>query len=311
MTGVPIDPASDHSTYAKIEDLLRGQIDVDVPDSGLSGVEIYGYNGSCDVVRDQDYDLIFHGGAEYEGGDSVVVPVLPNLSCSTEQLTVRPINILKLSATRDCAQAAVATGKMASTTLTKLLFLDELYWWGGLSTADLVAGVSTFQGRAKVGSGMLTLLHTVAGEWSSLSCRPPAGQQVCATGTEIEAATIPLAVARASQDPTKYADVGGVAFGLVYGTAGPIAGATVTLPASQVELAQIVYLDLPAGVENGTGALVARPGTTTGPSGLFAIYTASMLDITIAANGTSVQRKLGTATDEDKPTPPVAMIVKL
>jgi hypothetical protein len=300
-----------HPTYAQLETELRGSIAIDVPDTGLAGIELYGYTGPCDVENEDVYDLIFSAGAPYTGGDQLALPVLPNLGCGMSNLVVRPINILKLAATRDCAQAVVPTGKMSSSSLSSMILTEELYWWGGLSGGDLAGGVTSFQARAKVGAGLHTLLHSVAGEWATLSAVPPPAQQVCAAAGELEAATIPLAVARASQDPATIAELEAAAFVLVYGAAGPISGAKLSVPASQRELVDIVYLDLPAGVENGTGSLVARAGDATGPSGLAVVYTGAMVDLAITVNGKTVQRKLATATDLDKPPPPVAMIVKL
>ena len=70
-----------------------------------------------------------------------------------------------------------------------------------------------------------------------------------------------------------------------------IAGATVDVDPLH---AQVVYLDPP----NAQGLLAPRAGaTSTGPSGLFAVYTDTITPVRISANGASSTVMLG-ATDD-------------
>ena len=91
---------------------------------------------------------------------------------------------------------------------------------------------------------------------------------------------IDLGVWGASQDQTMVNEFGALVIGAVYGTA-PVANAQVTIDEADADKGQVVYFDMPAGVEDGIGALTPRAGTSTGPSGLFGIYTMSMLHVTI------------------------------
>ncbi len=72
---------------------------------------------------------------------------------------------------------------------------------------------------------------------------------------------------------------------------------TVTIDEADKDKGEVVYLDMPPGVEMGTGTLTTRAGTSTGPSGLFAVYTQSLVRITISGNGKTVTRTVGTEED--------------
>jgi len=282
------------ATWDDILGGIRGQYEADMPDSGLGGVEVYGFTGPCSAGPINDYDLVFFSHTQYTGGDTVVVPVTPNLSCEQQDVKVRAIDLLKLIKTGQCAQAVwTRVSKIAVTTLSPYPWNDSIDWWGGQNGANIAAdGTATFRGLTKVGPDSCLAISSYTGVWESISCAGPPEQRACATGAEIEAPMIPLSVAATSQDLNKTTKWGSLVIGAAWGTA-PLVGATVTIDPAYKDVAEVVYFDMPAGVELGTGSLTAHVGASTGASGLFGVYTKKMVKIIVTHNGRSASRMVG------------------
>jgi hypothetical protein len=295
------------STFKDVHDAISGRFDMKFPASGLSGVEVYAYSGACDASSPEDYDLVFYGSAAFIGQDPLEVPIVPNVSCAKSTVTVRPIDILKLSATKQCAQAAWNTGKLGLSTLSPLPFTDSTYWWGGLSSTAIVGDTATITAPTKVAPKTCLAVALYTTDWMEVTCLPPPEQRVCASGDELEAPMINIDVGDMSIDNAKITEFGGVIYGVVYGSAGPIANAKVEIDSVDSNKGVVVYYDMPAGVENGTGALLEVNGATgTNATGLFGIYTQSLLHVSVTANGQTVKRVIGGNEDELS-----AVIVKL
>jgi hypothetical protein len=283
-----------HATWNELLASIRGQYSAAMPDSGLGGIEVYGFTGPCSAGSINDYDLTFYSHTKYEGGSTFVAPITPNLSCEPQDVKVRAVDLLKLLKTNQCAQAVWAGGgKLATTTLSPYPWNESTDWWGGQNGGTLAAdGTATFRGLTKAGPQSCLAIANYTGKWEAISCAGPADQRACATGTELEAPMIPLAVAAASQDLAKTTKWRALVIGAVW-NATPLAGAVVTIDAAYKDMGEIVYFDMPAGVETGVGALTPRAGTSTGPSGLFGVYTGSVVKINITQNGKTVQRTVG------------------
>jgi hypothetical protein len=285
------------ATFADLRSALRGTIDVDLPPTGLSGVEMFGFAGACDAARIEDYDLIFYAEGPYIGGDSIPIPMVPNLDCDPLDVVIKPIDLLKLVKS-GCAMATWTEGKIGLTTLSPLPFYNDVTdWWGGTSAALVTSGLVSVRGNVDVAPRSCLAAGLYTSDWVGVTCMPPAAQRVCATGAQYEAPMMNLGVWAGSQDSALVTEWGGLIIGAVYGMA-PIANATVTLDEDSKDNGVVVYFDMPAGVENGTGALTKRPGTTTGPSGLFGVYTAGLVNITVTANGQTVKRFIGGHVEE-------------
>lgn len=301
-----IDLARPAPTFAAVRDAIRGKFDTKLPQSGLGGIELYAYNGTCGSARHRDYDLIFYGSARYTGGDELALPLTPNINCTPLDVAVRPIDILKYVKTQSCAMAGWTAGKVALATLSPLPFTTEAYWWGGQSAVQANGGVVTVRGPAKdIGPNTCLAIGLYTTDWNQVTCTPPADQRVCATGAEVEAPMINEDVGYRTGDPALLSQYGGLAVGAVMGP-GPIAGATVAIDPEYADRAKVVYFDMPANVENGVGVLTPRAEQATGPSGLFGIYSMSIVRITITAGGKTVKRTLG--VNEDSLT---AVFIKL
>jgi hypothetical protein len=187
--------------------------------------------------------------------------------------------------------AAWNEGKLGLSTLSPMPFTGLTYWWGGAASGPVVGGVARMRGPTQVGPESCLAIGLYTDDWHTVTCVPPMAQRVCATGTELEAPMINLAVANATADVGKLTKWGALVVGAVYNTQ-PVSGATVTIDAADAELGEVVTFDLPPGVENGTGALTVRGSNATGPSGLFGVYTSSIVHITVSAGGTSVKRTI-------------------
>jgi hypothetical protein len=190
--------------------------------------------------------------------------------------------------------------------LSPLPFTDETYWWGGQSAALATTGLVNLRGTAKdPGPNSCLSIGLYTDDWNEVTCTPPADQRMCATGGEVEAPMINEDVGYGTGDPAITNEFGGLVFGAVMGP-GPIAGATVTIDPDYADRGKVVYFDMPTGVENGTGTLIPRAEQATGPSGLFGIYTMSVVRITVTAGGKTAKRSLG--GNEDSLT---ALFIKL
>lgn len=292
-----IDVTSPAMTFSELRERIRGRFDMKIPASGLSGIELYAYNGGCTAANPRDYDLVAYGSAPYVGDDSIALPVTPNLTCTQGDYTLRAVDILKYVKSASCTQSAWTQGKIGLSTISPLPFTQTAYWWGGQSSGMATTGVVNVRGLALgigVNSCLAASLYTT--QYDEVTCMAPADQRVCATGGELEAPMIDVTVGYMSADPTKINRWGAVVYGAVVGPAA-IANATVTIDPADKDKGEVVYLDAPAGVENGTGTLTATGGTATGPSGLFAVYTQSLVHITITGNGKTVTRTVGTEED--------------
>jgi hypothetical protein len=301
-----VDVKTPSATFAGVHKAIAGQFDLNFPASGLSGVEMYAYSGPCDAARPRDFDLVFYGSAAYIGQDPIEVQATPNVSCAQNDVTVRAFDLLKLVATKSCAMSPWRTGKLGLTTLSPLPFTGASYWWGGLSAVNATADTLSVRGPTTVAPKSCLAIGLYTTDWLEVTCTPPADQRVCASGSEIEAPMINLDVGDMSINSSKYTQWGGLVYGVVWGT-GPMANATVTIDPDDATKGQVVYYDMPAGAENGMGALTELGGATaTNATGLFGVYTESLVHITITANGQTVKRIVGGNEDEIG-----AMVVKL
>lgn len=288
-----IDVTSPAMTFATLRERIRGKFDMKIPASGLGGIELYAYNGACNAANPQDYDLVAYGSAPYVGEDSVAVPVTPNLSCTQGDYAIRAIDLLKYAKTGQCAQATWTQGKIGLATLSPLPFTGNAWFWGGQTSTLVPTGVVNVHGLALgIGADSCLAASLFTTQYDEVTCMAPADQRVCATGGELEAPMIDVNVGYMSADPQKLNRWGGVVYGAIVGP-GPIANATVTIDEADKDRGEVVYLDMPPGVEMGTGTLPVHAGTSTGPSGLFAVYTQSIVHVTITGNGKTVKRFVG------------------
>lgn len=298
------------ASYAAIRDAIRGKFEVGIPDSGIAGIEIYGWSGpsACKYVDDPylSPDLLFFGHGDYFGQDRVDIPLVPNLSCARSNVKVRMVDMFALVDGATCDEAGIVVGAagIGIGTLVPRMHGKGSRFFGALAGAVPIANLATFIGPTQVGPRACLALsggdEALAG---SVSCAI-GGTAICAGAGEMELATVPYAITAntANFDSTLMVKFPGVIYGSVWGgttTKSPLAGATVTVDPKH---GKVIYVDPP----NAAGVMAVRADQrATGPSGLFTLYTDTLVDVTITGGGVSRTVTLG-AMDE---SPAGALVV--
>jgi hypothetical protein len=297
------------ASYQAIRDSIRGKFEVAIPDSGMSGIEIYGWSGPSACKYDDNPfvspDLLFLGRGDYIGQDRVDLPVTPNLGCARNQVNVRIFDMFALVGGATCQVASVATGEPGAGigTMVPRMYGKGTRWFGNLQGANAVGNLSTFTAPTQTGPRSCLAIDGYSNTTDSVSC-VVGGTSVCAAAGEIEHAVIPDALIQKPDnfDATLMTKFPGLIFGSVWSsgaTKTPLAGATVAIDQSH---GKVIYIDPP----NASGVLVPRADQSgTGPSGLFMLYTDTLASAKITGGGMSRTLTLG-ATDEG---PAAAMIV--
>ena len=278
------------SPAATFEDIRRemlGNFDLRIPPTGLGSIEVYGRVGTCDPPDPGDYppDVLFYGGATYTGDEQITIPLQGMLSCKMSPITARPLDILKLAAApADCPGAALADGESAYVDIGIIgETIDGPFWFGGDNTyGKLMGGTASVMARMETSKHACVAVSAYSGELDTSTCvitNPP----LC--GGPMEVATLDFQLAQGLLDPAKEASWSTAVIGAVWTatpTRGPVQGARVTVPSN---LGEVQYVE--------PGAIVTRNLTATGPSGLFVLYTDSIVDVTVGGAGTTRSVRLG------------------
>jgi hypothetical protein len=271
------------TTYLDVEDVMRGQFLLDIPDSGLSGIELYGWDGPSGFFVDPAAglfpDMVFYSYVPYSGQDEMRVEIVPNLDCRLRPVTVRPIDMLTLLQTKDCAMAAITdpNAGVGMGTLTPGLFRDYMFGWGGQHGSLLANGVAVFSAPLTAGPESCVAVYSGDARSSSGGC--VTGERVCAGPNEIETTLVDNLMADNAADPAIEERFRGIVFvAVVDNTKTPIAGATVTV---DEEIGQVVF----GNVDTVARRFTAVGGEQTTASGTFILYTSTLAEVTITAPG--------------------------
>jgi len=293
-----VEITSPPATLAELKSAIAGKIDVRLPESGLASVEILGRRGSCTLDDSLPFgDLVFYAGANYIGDDQLVLPVDASSSCDQAPVTVRPIDLIKLTTgtTRgDCAAAKAIDGPNAGADIGTLMpsVANGVMWTFGRSGAFLINGVATIP-AASMTVGPKACLAVSSGDavFGSVTCVDRSLPPVCATPGEIEAPGVSAAIAIDSFDQAKKSKFPSVIYGaVVNGTKQPIQGATVEIDS---KIGEVVYVEL-----SGT-RLVPTGGTATGASGLFMVYTSTVASVKVSSGALSRTTTVGALADAE------------
>lgn len=291
--------------YGDLRDEMRGKFELAIPESGLGGIEIYGYTAQCQVPDNAGDDpirseLIFYASAEYDGSDSIVLPITPNVSCARRAVTTKPLDILKLAAggATACTAAELpdAMAGVSFGTMSPRPFTNNLDWWGGLTGGPLTNHVATFDAMMQPGTDSCVAAFAGNPQLVTMACLNP-GLNACAPAGTIEVPVINGTVSFASLDTVKAQKYKGAVFGLAWAAGAPVGNVTVTVDDADKENAEVVYMDMAAGVENGTGKLTPLAQQSTNARGLFMVYTNGFVRITVSNGATSRKLRVGGLTD--------------
>lgn len=270
---------ADRATFADVKAAISGKISLALPETGLKGAEVEGRGGPCSPDSSTTlFNLAFNAHAGWDGGDQLVLPINPVASCAASSVAVRAIDVLELVRTKDCALALLPDAMNDGVdlgTITPSLYAGNFFWAPLGVTLD--TGVATVSGLTTVGSTSCLAAFIGSDDANTISCAVP-GAAVCASPSEREFGVLPQGPIRASLDQDKLGTYRGAVVGSVWSRAAPIAplaGATVEYDEDHGSL---VYVE-----PSGTG-LVPIAGTSTGPSGMFVLYTNEVGDITIKSS---------------------------
>lgn len=272
------------TSISGVVNALRGKISMPMPEKGLGGIQIRGRTGSC-ADPALYYEAIFYGGAGYsDGQDSLAIALRPNISCANiKTYTVKPVDLFAItaSATHECTLVtdALATfpGNVRPTSLGD--GFDPLMFEAGPDVGMLEAGKATLTSFASAAAGTCIAVAHEGTMARGATCVNASATSLCAAPGEIEIPIVPN-LAMSALDGAKIQDYGPPLVGAAWEKAPnkPIAGATVTPTDPNKSL--VVYVE-PMG-----GVLREIPNaTSTGPSGMFIVYSRSVTNLTIAAPG--------------------------
>ncbi len=293
-----VDITSPPATLADLKSAIAGKIDVRLPDSGLSYVEVLGRRGSC--TNDENVppgDLVFYAAGSYTDDERLALTVDASTSCDQAPVTVRPIDLVKLTTGTtkgNCVAAGAVDGPNAGADIGTLMptLANGVMWTMSRSGAFLTNGVAPIP-AASTTIGPKACLAVSSGDanFGSVTCIDRTLPSVCALPGEIEAAGVSAAISLDSFDQAKKAKFPSVIYGaVVNGTKLPIQGATVEIDS---KFGEVVYVEL-----SGT-RLVPTGGTATGPSGLFMVYTNTVASVKVASGSLSRTTTVGSLAEAE------------
>ncbi len=267
-----IDLSTPPKSFGDIQRAMSGQFSFGLPKSGLAGVAIRGSMGACtDPI---DHEPVFYGGAPSSGGDSLTIPLIPNISCDKKKTyTTRPIDLLALVDTKTCVtptdQPFAAAGDFRPQMLGENFSTVLIDWGTEAAPVNGLAAIDSFSGTAATDT-CIALLDAGMSSGGG-NCVNPSATQLCAQAAgELDVPAISYAVEEPSVDTNLLKQYGGVVFGGVWeastaATKVPLAGATVEL--EDPTQGTVLY------VSRGTAKLEPISGARgTGTDGLFIAY---------------------------------------
>ncbi len=290
-----------HDRLAGVHDAIRGKFELKIPDSGMSGIELFGLAGPqpCAPPELVTPDVIFHSAAPYIGQDKLDLAITTTMDCAKQQVKVRPLELFALvggatpSAT-NCTAAAVPDADQGYATLGQIMarpFSPGVDFWGGFRGADVTGGIAAFS-AATTGLDKSCLAYDTASANGFGTGCTMTGAHVCAGADELDAPFIDRAIANEALvfDELLLAKWDSMVFVSVWDNGNPkrpIAGAKIELAATD---GQVIYIDPPA---VGATRLGKRGDTATGTSGLALVYTNKLANVKINANGATREVTIG------------------
>jgi hypothetical protein len=309
-----VDLASPPQSFADVQRDVAGKFSFSIPESGLAGVQLAGFKGSCNDHIDS-HEAVFYGGApRVDGSDSLILPLVPNITCNAgRNYQVRVVDLTVLTATDLCSTPLDASNVYAADLRPRLLGgrMPRMTREIGVSSVDAPDGKGTVASYAGTIDDRSCIAIDYRGTLSGgVACVNPTAPTLCAATGEIEVGSLPLLVTSGSRDAALAARYGEPVYGAVYeaeaGTSGPrtaLAGATVEL--SDPAQGTIVYVDF------SSEKLTALPGaTSTNDDGLFIAYIqGTATNLVVKAPG-HTQQTLRVASAPEWPSIVVAALPK-
>jgi len=301
------------ATLAGLEAAIRGKIDIPIPGTGLSGVELYGWSGTPGFNNPTMHigEQLFSAFAPALGQDTLDLKLVPTVNCIKHTLLVRPLDLVKYVTplavatppAPDCAAAALPDdGTVVQIgSLSPARYEPGLFYWGAPTTASLSSGGTTLNGPTTMGpeSCLATRIYIgAAGMPHTASCAQYS-TGACGKSGELELPYIDPTYAMNSTDEALSTQYGGMTVGVVVhsnGTPGqnvPVAGAQVVVLGDASGTAKVQYVD----IQSAGKKLVPRDGgTATTSSGMFIIYSNDLLSVKVTAGAQTKTVQIGAQT---------------
>ena len=279
-------PVSGLTSMSDVPALLRDKLALDMPASGLIGVEVSGITGTCDLPGID----VFYGGARYIGQDTLSVTLGPQVSCAHESLRIRPVDLFALTMDPNHAcPAPIADGPntgMSYGIVEQTLFDGPVAYFGpSYFQTNGVIDVSDWT-PVQYTNSCLTASYgqTTDGTLSADGCLRLSQNTVCAQPGEVELPAVNYILTgnlfSSAPDPKFGNYVLGAVWGIdAAGHKAPLVGATVTVDPAK---GRVVYADLAAANATPT---VDKSATSAKASGLFVVYTNEFVDLQVSAPG--------------------------
>jgi hypothetical protein len=272
-----VDLSGPPQSFDDIQRAISGRFSFGMPRSGLLGVQLTGFQGSCNDSLDS-HEAVFYGGAPRGGSDSLTIPLVPNISCgATQPYPVRVLDLATLTLTDTCAAPPDATTVFAADIHPRMIgdAAPRMMLERGVSSVSAPAGKGTVQAyAAAVDSRSCIALGYQGTLDGGARCMDHDAWTLCGEGDEDEVASLPRQVIMDSTDPALVRQYGPPVFGAVWELSdsfvkSAIGGATVALqdPAQ----GKVVYVDTP-GILTLTTLTPIENARSTAASGLFVVY---------------------------------------
>jgi hypothetical protein len=267
------------ATFAELRAAVRGKLELDLPVSGLAGIDVTGMT-STDCIGG---DSVFYGGATFTGGD-MTVPLRANFDCAARQnLVVRPVDYVAL-ATGTCTSPATSfdPGSIHPTMLDQPM--PAMVYDLTTPPATVSGGVATLNTMVAIDEDSCNAMgDPITG---SISCIHPGSPGACTTGSEVELTTVDTDFAIQSMDQIASERYAQIVYGSVRDATSnpkhPIVGARVEIVEDDAELGEIQYATMSA-----PGAPLTRlvGAAATDAGGLFIAYMDHPIRVRITAPG--------------------------
>lgn len=279
------------SSWSKLRSAIAGRFELALPGSGLAGVDVRGSTGTC-KKDNTNGDTIFYASAGYGGGDELVLPMTPILSCADKVLeTVRPVDLLALTRDGVCPGPLPDNSGGVDSIAIHPTALSDADWEYNDDFGLLTGGVVSLPVyRSADDASCAGLSYWENGDARTTESCVRRGDGVCSQLGQIELPIIAYGAAYEAADLATVDEYGGWVIGAVWGLDGTtrrkLEGATVRpAKAADAGKAKVVYAEYPAPAN----PRVLPGATATGASGLFIAYVGRPIDFIVAAPGYTAQ----------------------
>lgn len=277
-------------SFAKLRQTIAGRFSLAIPGSGILGVDVRASTGTC-KKDNAPGDTITYGLAQYRGGEQLVIPLVPNLSCNATRMeSVRPVDLLALTRGGVCPGpiSDAVMGGVESATIHPTAFAESFIDYNN-DFASVIGGVASLPLYLTTDEDSCIAINYWDKDeaYTTDSC-VRRSQGVCSAAGQIEVPIVTYDVAYQAVNAQYVDDYGGFVIGGVWGTDAVgtkvrLTGATVR-PAkpADAERTKIVYAEYPAGAP---APKEIAGAAATNATGLFIVYVGQPRDFIVSASG--------------------------